>query len=113
MAFAQERGDIFTEGLAWRVLGRVAAAQRPGTSEEIDRCMRRSRELLEAGGCYVEAARTLVEWGKLGLSRSDANANERANASDRLKDAARIFEVMQLTWEVDRIRPLLADPPTV
>jgi hypothetical protein len=97
---ALQRNDVFTEGLACRVLGHVRAKRNPRDPEAL-LYMRRSRELLDAGGCYVEAARTLVDWGILERRAGDLNGN------DRLVEAQRIFQAMNLKWETERVRSLL------
>jgi hypothetical protein len=95
---ARRRGDLFAEGLAVRALAQVLA-ERNAADPQVDEYMRRSRDLLESGGCKLEAARTLVEWGRVGLQRNDPDA------CDRIKSAGRIFEASGLSWELDQLPP--------
>jgi class 3 adenylate cyclase/tetratricopeptide (TPR) repeat protein len=100
---AQELGNIFGEGMAWRYLALALAGQDPD-DPRIDQHMRRSVDLLTSGECQLEAARTLVAWGDLGLKRRDPDAPA------RLREALRIFEQAELSWEVDYVQGLLAAP---
>jgi hypothetical protein len=57
--------------------------------------------VLLRGGCVLEEARTQAAWGELQLKRGDPDGK------DRLRDALRTFEAAGLTWETNRIRPLI------
>jgi tetratricopeptide (TPR) repeat protein len=98
---AQQRGDVFGEGLALRIEGQALAAAGHAEPREVDDLMRRSRDVLSRGGCVLEEARTQAAWGELQLKRGDPDGK------DRLRDALRTFEAAGLTWETDRIRPLI------
>jgi hypothetical protein len=100
MRNARDQGNLFGEGLACRYLALMRANANPDDPEVNDH-MRRSRDVLLEGGCELEAARTLVAWGQLGLRRGDPDAR------DRLNRAIRTFQDAGLPWEVEYVSGLL------
>ena len=94
---AQAAGGIFAEGLARRTWGQaLAALESPGEGEAH---LARSVELLEAGECHVEVARSRAAWGLLCRDRGEPTA-----ALEHFERAAAGFEAAGLTAELERTR---------
>jgi tetratricopeptide (TPR) repeat protein len=94
--------DLFTQGLAYRLLGQIKAA-RQADSRDVNALMRQSREVFDSGGCLLERARTLATWGRIGIK----DESQYPDARLYLREAAEIFRRAGLKREQDEVQQFL------
>jgi tetratricopeptide (TPR) repeat protein len=108
VATAQGTGGLAGEALARLVWAQALAKLMPLQWDEAEAQFAESLRLFEYAPCPAEAARTHVAWGTVCRDRGDLDA-----ACEHWKEAVAQCQASGNTWELERVRALIATLPEV
>ncbi len=106
VASAQRAGNPSLEALALRAWGQALAHLEPPHWNEAEARFSESLHLMESLLAVPESARTHLVWGTACRDRGDLTA-----AREHWEQAAALWEACGITWELERVRALIAALP--
>jgi tetratricopeptide (TPR) repeat protein len=103
---SERTGGIAGEAFGRQVWGRTLARLAPPQWKEAEAQFAEAQRLFEAVPCPPEVAHTHVLWGTVCGDRGDLTA-----AREHWEQAAALWEACGITWELEKVRALIAALP--
>jgi tetratricopeptide (TPR) repeat protein len=106
VVIAQEMDSLAGKGLAQAAWGQVLAKLQPPRWDEAESRFAEGLRLIESMPSPPMAARTHLVWGTICRDRGDLTA-----AREHWQQAATLWEASGITWELEKVRALIATLP--